>query len=210
MSVSMDRIEGERRVETRATGRRVAWALAAWGAGAAAFATLGAMTAMPRPAVAAMIFTPVVLGVLLFRRSLSVRAWAASLDLRIPILFHVIRAPIGALFLWELSRGELPARFALLAGWGDIVSGLGAIVAVLACPPNSAARRWIVLAWNAVALLDIVAVAISAQRELFFGGGFETMRAFMRAPYPMLPAMIVPLVFLTHFLVFWRLRRSAR
>lgn len=187
-------------------GRRVGWVLGLWSLAALAVALSGRFTELPRAVIPATILSTVATGVVLFSRSPALRAWVGRIDMRAPILLHALRAPIGAAFLWELAHGQLPSSFALTAGIGDLVAGLGALIAALAWPARTPARRRVVGIWNAVALLDIVLVVITAQRELFFGGGLEAMRAFERFPYPLLPTLVVPLVFLSHFAIAWRLR----
>jgi len=135
----------------------------------------------------------------------SVHAFFAGLELRAYLAPHVIRAIVGAGFLVEYSRGMLPAEFAVRAGVGDLIAGVLAALALF-IPAQAPWRRralWIV---NAVGLVDILIVLVTAQRILFFGDP-ASMKTFNHAPWPMIPFFLVPLIISTHILLFWRLAR---
>jgi hypothetical protein len=137
------------------------------------------------------------------------RTWAKTVDLRWPILFHVVRIGFGSAFLWLYARGEMAERFALRAGPGDVAAGTLAILAAIAAARNTQSRRRAVLAWNVFGLADMLVTVASAQSVLF-SPEVASMAAFTRFPFSMLPFFVVPLVFLTHALVFVRLRAAAR
>ena len=137
------------------------------------------------------------------------RTWAKTVDLRGPILLHVLRIGFGAAFLWLYSRGEMSGQFALRAGPGDIAVGILAILAAIAVARNTRGRRLAVWVWNVVGLADMLVTVASAQSVLFSPEA-ASMAAFTRFPYSLLPFFIVPLILLTHALVFVRLRSAAR
>ena len=62
------------------------------------------------------------------------------------------------------------------------------------------------LAWNVLGLVDILAVFLSAQRLLLVLRDERFFQAFQRMPFSVLPVLVVPLILLTHLLVFVRLR----
>jgi hypothetical protein len=183
---------------------RVGLALALWLA--AAFALSGPVAHGPAFLVPLSLWSCVLAVALYWRRSPSLQAWTDQLDLRAPILWHTVRVYFGARFLQLYAAGELPGTFALAAGWGDIVAGALALPAALAVS-RPAARRW-VLAWNALAFADILFVVLNAAR--LFLTQRESMAAFTQLPLRLLPLFIVPLVILSHGLVFVRLRRAGR
>ena len=171
--------------------------LAAW-AGAALLLTLtGAIAHTPRPAMLAIILGPVLAFFLASRRPGLARDVLHNLDLRLAISLHLLRAPIGVGFLVAARDGTLPAELALPAGWGDLLVGLLGVGALLAYP------RWrkLVWGWNLLALADIVMVIGLAQRVVIFG---EPGPGFFRFPFPMLPLFVVPLVLITHGIVWKR------
>lgn len=184
-------------------------ALGAWAALALGVSALGVITIERRAVIPFVLVSAV--GALLagYRLWPALRALAQRIDLRAPILLHTIRAPIGVMFLVMEARGELDGSFAQLAGWGDIAAGLLAIGAALAVGSELPSRRTIILAWNALGLLDILAVVANAQRILLFSDHPETMSALTKFPFGVLPLFVVPIVIATHLLVFARLRREA-
>ncbi len=179
------------------------WTLA-WGVCAAALIGLGvyddAFLLIP-----ISIWTPPLIAALWWRRDPSLRAWARGVDIRWLALIHLTRVGFGAAFLLRLSRGTLPWEFALHAGVGDILAGLGAGALMWFAPDASRARRaWRI--WNKLALADIILVFVSAQ-YLLFSGRFEELVALRTFPYVTLPCFVVPMILVTHGLMIWgRLR----
>lgn len=143
----------------------------------------------------------------LYRFSPGLRAFADHVDLRVPIFFHTVRAPIGVLFLVHAASGELDPVFAFRAGWGDILAGLLALMAALATPHVTPTRRAAALTFNVIGLLDIVLVIATAQWLLFFSGHPETIATMAQFPYGAIPLFVVPIVFATHLLIFVRIFR---
>lgn len=194
---------------SRALDPRPVWAaLALWSGAALLVALSGVVASLPRPLVPLLIWSPVLVGVALYRRGGALRAVADAVDLRLPVLFHVVRVLFGAAFLIEASAGRLPSSFAQLAGPGDIAAGLLAIPAALLATRADKASRSLLLAWNLLGLLDILAVFLSAQRLLLVLRDERFFQAFQRMPFSVLPVLVVPLILLTHLLVFARLRAA--
>ncbi len=194
----------------RSSDRSVILALSIWATVAASAAALGVFSPTRVALVPITVVGTTLVLVLAYRFSAPMRAFADGIDLRVPILFHLVRAPIGVAFLALAARGELDPVFAFRAGWGDVVAGLLAVVAAVAVPVVTPARRAIVLAWNVIGLSDIVMVFATAQSILFFSDHPETMFTLARFPYALIPVLVVPLVFATHFLVFVRVFSATR
>jgi hypothetical protein len=163
-----------------------AWlALAAWFAVAVVVGAVGLLARLPVP-------PPAIAGALTFALlitiafSSTIRAHVRSFGLRSFVIFHLTRVAAGAYFLVLYRRGALPAEFALPAGWGLSL-----------------------LAWNTFGLLDILFV-LSTGVRLFLGEP-AIMASFTRLPLALLPAFVVPIVLVTHVLVFiwWRDARAA-
>ncbi|MFO0628593.1 MAG: hypothetical protein U0325_23670 [Polyangiales bacterium] len=190
--------------------RAVSAAYALWGAAALAVAVSGALASLPAPAVPVLIWSPVVLSVVAWRRLPAVRDFADAIDLRVAVLGHVGRVLFGALFLWEMRAGRLPASFAMLAGPGDIAAGLLAMPAAWLVTRGDRASRTLVRAWNLLALVDILAVFVSAQRMLFVERDLRFFALMRTLPYATLPVLVVPLILLTHLLVMQRLGAARR
>ncbi len=138
----------------------------------------------------------------------SGRQWALTVPLKTSVGVHFVRAIIGAGFVFEASQGRLPHSFSDPVGWGDVVVGVLAVPMALALTNSSptGARRMALLLWNAFALLDI----LNAQRL----GAWHTLHApdsliaFAHLPYALVPTFFVPLVTLSHLLIFYRLGKG--
>jgi hypothetical protein len=117
------------------------------------------------------------------------------------VAFHLTRGVAGAYFLYLGSRGELPAEFALLAGWGDIVVAIGAIGVLRFClPVLTRGQEIALLAWNAAGLADILLVLSNGVRLFVADPAIGTR--FTELPLALLPTFVVPLVIASHVVLF--------
>jgi hypothetical protein len=180
--------------------------LAAWLAGASAVAGSGLLLRLPRPVIPVMIFGLVGAGVAWYRRSPGLQAWVAEVDLRLPVAYQMVRIVYGLLFLEHLSRGLLPAAFALTAGYGDVAAGGLALFALAALTADVRWKRALLWVWSVVGLADMLLVVLTAQRLIVFQQDELMLRAFSQPHFALLPTFIVPLIFLTHGAVLVRLR----
>jgi hypothetical protein len=165
---------------------------------------------MPRPLFPLMIWSPVIAFVAAFRFSPPFRQWVLGWDLRWPILYHFSRVLFGVWFLVLHARGALDSTFALVAGPGDIAAGLLALVAVRFVPLRTRRDGWVVGAWNALALLDILVVFATAQRIVFFGAGPLALAPLTTFPLGLVPSLVVPLILISHFAVFAQVFESRK
>lgn len=135
-------------------------------------------------------------------------ARTARLTTRAVLVGQSLRAPIGALFLVELERGNLPATFAVRAGWGDIAAGVGALALALSIRGGREPRRALAIAWGLFGLVDILLVAGTAAFLAIGRRDPLLLAAFDRFPYGLLPTVVVPLVISTHVLLLARALRG--
>jgi hypothetical protein len=135
-----------------------------------------------------------------FWSSASFRAWVDQLSLRTLILVHFVRF-VGIYFLILHQHGQLPGRFAMTAGWGDIIVALGALALVVIPALRNSSRA--VLVWNSIGLIDIVVVVTTASGLAF--ADRESMSALTRLPLSFLPTLVVPLMISTHVAILVRL-----
>jgi hypothetical protein len=106
---------------------------------------------------------------------------------------------IGALFLVLWGAGLLPAYFALPAGVGDVVTGVGAVLVAAGLAAGVRGGRAATLVWNVVGLGDLV-VAVGAGSTLLAGplaavtGGAGSSTAILVAvPLGLIPLFLVPI-----------------
>jgi hypothetical protein len=159
---------------------------------------------VPPPAIAGLL-TAVTLAALAFFDGLR----RAVLDRGpVPLVaLHLVRF-VGIYFLVLYGRGELPRDFAQQAGWGDIVVAVGAVLVLLfVLPARTAGRRRALLAWNVVGLADILFVIGSAMRLPATERG--TVMPFFHLPLSLLPTFFVPLIIVSHLLLFLWIREEA-
>ena len=182
--------------------------IVAWLIAAIAVSASGVLYDSPRPVLPALIWAPVFAFLVGFVRFHRLRQWVWGLDIRWPIFFHVVRAPIGVAFLVMTVTGNLPSELAVKAGVGDIVVGVTSVIAIMRVPWSSAIRIRTVLAWNALGLADILMVFVVAQRMMFFGDDPNALVELTRFPFLVVPMFIVPMVLITHFVVFAQLWRN--
>ncbi|HEY8370838.1 MAG TPA: hypothetical protein VIM86_16165 [Thermodesulfobacteriota bacterium] len=173
------------------------WFVAALVAGAAGF-----LAAQPPPFPQAVLVAVTLAFLAALRFWPAFRTWAATVDLRILVLVHASRL-VGIYLLFLGARGELPASWAVPAGWGDIAVALLALALVLFVPLERGAGRAALLVWNVLGLADILAVVVGASRIALADP--HAMRALLWLPLSLLPTFLVPLVIVTHLLLFGRL-----
>lgn len=167
------------------------------------------------PLIPFFVVVPVTIALLALRLSPALRRVVAAASLPALIGVQVYRT-IGILFLILLALGQIPAHFALPAGWGDIAVGLTAPLVALAVAHRVRGGHTLALAWNVLALLDLV-VAVG------MGTGFlapflvpdlgtRVPPAGAMAVFPMIlvPTFAVPVSVLLHLLALGRLRREVR
>lgn len=188
--------------------RRVLITLAIWLAAAVALGLSGLYRDVPAPVIGATNVILVALSLAAVFRIPALRAWAERVSLRGLVLYHTVRF-VGVAFLMAYADGLIPGVFAIVAGWGDIAVAVSAIaVAVWAVPVTTAGRWWVVMAWNVFGLLDILMVLGNGMRLGL--GDAASMNWITTFPWMLLPTIIVPLVIVSHVLIFGRLAAMYR
>jgi len=156
------------------------------------------------PAVAAIVWTLTAVVLFACWKITAIRTCALNVDLSWLVLLHLTRLFAGVYFLVLCQRRQLPCEFARLAGWGDIVVAILALAVVGALQTELA--RALLLTWNTLGLIDIIFVVFSALR---FGlKDWESMHALRELPLSLLPTFLVPLIIVSHVLIFVRLVRA--
>lgn len=201
------RVGGERRFAVLAT---------AWFVAVASLAALGVFS---RPAglgalaIGAAVATPILAGLIGFARSRTVRQFALGVPLAVLVGVHVGRF-LGGFFVVLHAAGRLPPTFALTAGWGDIFVAATALPLAWAVHRRAPGWRSFTLAWNAIAILDLVTavslgIGSAPDSPLRFIFESPNSGAVATLPWAMIPGFLVPLYMLTHLAIFARLAVSA-
>jgi hypothetical protein len=168
--------------------------------------------ALRPPNIAFGIAVPTILGSLLVR-SQTFKRWIGRVPLHVLVGVQLYRV-LGGLFLIAYAQGDMPGEFALPAGIGDILVGLGAvIVAVVLLKRGEQRARSLVLAWCAFGILDlVVAVAtgfLSAPSPLQQLAIDDPNAAIVSYPFVLIPTFLVPVSIILHVYVIARLRTVA-
>ena len=162
---------------------------------------------LPPPAIAVAL---TIAALLVIRRSTRARDAVQDLGPGPLVLFHLVRIAAGAYFLVLGARGVLPREFTTPAGWGDILVGIAALWVLLRClPVRTTWQRVAFIFWNVAGLLDILGVLGNAIRLYVRNPSF--VDPFMSLPLAILPTFVVPVVIVSHVLLFgWIRLRSNR
>lgn len=164
------------------------------------------------PALPVAVLIPIVVGTAVLLRSRTAAAVLDATPLSWLVGVQVYRV-VGVIFLLLWAAGSLPGEFALPAGIGDILTGLGAATLAPAIARGERNTRAAAYLWNAFGLLDFV-VAL-ATGFLTSPGRFHLLALdnpnLLATAYPlaMIPAFVVPFTTLLHVLCLWKLRRMA-
>ena len=159
---------------------------------------------LPPAAIPVVIFGLVAVLLSALFRIAALRAWIMTLDLRALVLVHLTRF-VGIYFLVLHQRGELPYAFAVPAGIGDIAVAVMALPVAFA-PLEEGPRRRVLVIWNTVGLVDILLVIVSAARINLTTPG--ELRALTHLPLSLLPTFLVPLIIVTHVILYVRTKRG--
>lgn len=195
---------------------RIAGSLAAWYALVTVTASSGMLT-YPRglgtPGLGAAVVVPVIVLVVVVLRSSSLRRALQQIPLAMLVGVNTIRI-LGVMFLILYAVGRLPAPFAPLAGWGDILTGLAAAPLAWFLYRGRVAGGPLLWLWNSFGLMDLVmaiglgAVSAPGPTQLIFAKPSTTIMTTL--PWLLIPAFLVPLLAAIHLAVVYRLVNRQR
>ena len=97
--------------------------LAVWGGTVVAAAANGAIAALYRPLIAALVAATITVPTLVFLASPRLFGFAERIGQRRIIAFHMWRVPAALAFFWFGLHGALPPLVWILAGTGDFIAG---------------------------------------------------------------------------------------
>jgi hypothetical protein len=123
---------------------------------------------------------------------------------------------IGATFLVLMAWGQLPAHFALPAGWGDVAVGLAAPLVALALARRVAGSPALATGWNVFGLLDLVVAVGMGTGYLapllapHLGAQVPPAAAMGVFPLVLVPTFAVPVSIMLHLLGLIRLTGESR
>ena len=145
-----------------------------------------------------------------YRTLPAFRAYVLSFDIRLLILIHGWRT-LGLGFVMLYMVNQLPMLFAFLAGFGDALVAVGAIVlGYLLFTQHSGVPVKLISRWNTFGLIDfVIAVSIGVLTQtnglLASNTGVDSdlMTIF---PFVIIPAFLVQVFTLTHIIIYLQLK----
>lgn len=164
------------------------------------------------PGVGLAVALPMALMWLALMRVPSLRQGLDQFPLAMLVAVHAVRV-LGANFLLLQASHRLPAPFAPVAGWGDIVAGISAIPVAWLVFHQGRGWRTMLIAWNLFGLADLVAAVTlgvlsspGPLRRIFAEPGAGIMSTL---PWLLIPGFLVPLLATIHLAIFYRLANPA-
>jgi hypothetical protein len=161
------------------------------------------------PFIAPGLAVPIIAGVVLLRRSETLRRLVAATPPAGLVALHTLRV-LGAIFLVLMAGGKLPGVFAYTAGVGDILIAVAAPFVAWALATGRSWSRQAAVAFNVAGLADFVGAvgtgffsAPSPIRLLFTTPSTELMTVL---PMILVPVFLVPAFTLLHVFSLWQLR----
>lgn len=160
-----------------------------------------------------LLFTAIPLLIFLFGFIFNKPLYWKILD-KIPlaslIKIHIFRF-VGVFFLISAYYEVLPAQFALLAGFGDILTAIGAIFVSQWVNEKRAWSKKAVFIWNIFGFWDIVSVIISAilTTKNSLENNTQSVAEITKIPFVWIPAFAPAVIIFLHISVFKKLKRDA-
>jgi len=180
--------------------------------GFAAAAAVAGWIAVARPVPVVGLFVAVPILAAAFAGTWP-QARQAMLSIPMPVIvaLNVIRI-LGLLFLLLAAEGRLSGPFPYSAGWGDIITGVGAVAVLMLLKDGGLRHTTAIAAWNLFGAADLVLAivfgAMSAEGsplQMFAAPGSQAMQ---HAPWAFIPAVLVPIWLILHGIIAVQLRRA--
>jgi hypothetical protein len=133
----------------------------------------------------------------------------SNATLRRLTLLSAVRVPVELVLLWLFEHGQVPRLMTFEGRNFDILSGLTAPLVAWVAFRGGRVNRPLLLVWNLLTfglLLNIMTVAILSLETPLQQFAFERPnRGVLYFPFIWLPAVVVPLVFVSHVVSLRRL-----
>lgn len=119
------------------------------------------------------------------------------------VKLHIFRL-IGSFFLILYCLDQLPKNFALIAGFGDIISALSALIVARVIEQHKPYAKKLTLVWNTFGLLDILttsalAVILTKQNIETGSMGVDILTQF---PFCFIPAFAPATILFLHITIY--------
>jgi hypothetical protein len=153
----------------------------------------------PRFALAILPSLIIIVGLFFFKKG---KEFLDALDLRFLLMIHFLRIPVEWCLYDLYQQAMIPEIMTFEGRNFDILIGISAILIYLITYTFKRYNRALLIVWNVagmIFLLNIVVHAIlSVQSPIQQFGFDQPNRAVLEYPFMLLPAVVVPLVMLSH------------
>ena len=133
--------------------------------------------------------------------------------LRMLVLLSIVRVPVELVLLWLSQHGDVPPLMTFEGRNFDVLSGLSAPIVAWLAFRSGRINRPLLAAWHVAALallVNIVTIAVLSLETPIQQLAFEQPnRGLLYFPFIWLPAVIVPIVFISHVMSLWSLAVSS-
>jgi hypothetical protein len=180
---------------------------AAWLALALAVTASGALARAPVPALPLTIAVMTLVAIAVAWGTHAGREFVNGLSLPALAWFQAWRVVPGVAFLVLYALGQMPGRFAVPAGVGDVAVALVAPLAARWASNNTRATRIAFALWVAAGTLDLLGVVRAA--AVVSLADPASMHLLRELPLGLLPTFAVPLTFAAHALTIRRLTKTS-
>jgi hypothetical protein len=163
------------------------------------------------PRLLLLALPPVLLIAILFLTTKG-KVFIDSLDIKYLTILHIIRIPVELVLLWLSINKAVPQLMTFEGRNFDILSGITAPFIFYFGFVKNTLNKKILLAWNFICLallLNIVINAVLSAPTNFQQLAFDQPNiAILYYPFNLLPAVVVPLVLLSHLAAIRQLWRK--
>ena len=153
----------------------------------------------PRFALAILPSVIIIVGLFTFKKG---KEFLDALDLRFLLMIHFLRIPVEWCLYDLYQQAMIPEIMTFEGRNFDILIGITAIIIYLITYTFKRYNRALLIVWNVIGmvfLLNIVVHAIlSVQSPIQQFGFDQPNRAVLEYPFVLLPAVVVPIVMLSH------------
>ena len=161
----------------------------------------GFFSTLPLPLLAPVAAIFLISVVMLYFKIGSFQSWVHDFGLRNLTAIHVWRIAATALFFWYGAKAMLPEIFVFNAGWGDLLAGILAVVAIVL--PFRLRNYW---TFHVIGFADfILAVGTGMAFSLL---AVPTMDNIVTFPLALIPLFGVPISGATHIMAFHMMRKG--
>ncbi len=125
------------------------------------------------------------------------------------VKLHLFRV-VGVFFILLAFYDALPKPFALLAGFGDVITAISSVFVAKAISNKKPYAQKLVTFWNIFGTIDILFTAIAANilTKISIDTGVMGVDALAKFPFYIIPAFAPPTILLMHWVIFKKIKTN--